>query len=106
MPAPVSFEPLTLVDLIRYGASRFNAAGLTFGHSYDNALDEATQLVLHALHLPHDLSPVYGQGKVTSEEKDAILALFERRVAERIPAAYLTGEALTLKHNTEPTRRW
>ncbi|SDY92836.1 ribosomal protein L3 glutamine methyltransferase [Lysobacter sp. yr284] len=93
MPASVSFEPLTLVDLIRYGASRFNAAGLSFGHSYDNALDEATQLVLHALHLPHDLSPVYGQGRVTTDEKDAVLALFQRRIDERIPAAYLTGEA-------------
>ncbi|MFK3648887.1 50S ribosomal protein L3 N(5)-glutamine methyltransferase [Lysobacter enzymogenes] len=93
MPASVSFEQLTLVDLIRYGASRFNAAGLSFGHSYDNALDEATQLVLHALHLPHDLSPVYGQGKVTADEKDAVLALFQRRIDERIPAAYLTGEA-------------
>ncbi|QWP75655.1 50S ribosomal protein L3 N(5)-glutamine methyltransferase [Lysobacter sp. K5869] len=93
MPASVSFEQLTLVDLIRYGASRFNAAGLSFGHSYDNALDEATQLVLHALHLPHDLSPVYGQGRVTREEKDAVLELFERRIDERIPAAYLTGEA-------------
>ncbi|KRC38221.1 protein-(glutamine-N5) methyltransferase, ribosomal protein L3-specific [Lysobacter sp. Root76] len=93
MVPPVSFEPLTVIDLIRYGASRFNAAGLTFGHSYDNALDESTQLVLHALHLPHDLSPVYGAAKVTTDEKDAVLALFERRIGERIPAAYLTGEA-------------
>jgi ribosomal protein L3 glutamine methyltransferase len=89
MPA----ELKTLIDLIRYGGSRFNAAGLCFGHSYDNALDEATQLVLHALHLPHDLNPVYGQSRVTADEKAAILALFERRVAERIPAAYLTGIA-------------
>ena len=35
-------ELQTNIDLIRYGASRFNAAGLTYGHSYDNALDEAT----------------------------------------------------------------
>ena len=64
-------ELATIIDLIRYGASRFNAAGLTFGHSYDNALDEATQLTLHALHLPHDLSPVYGNARVTREEKSA-----------------------------------
>jgi ribosomal protein L3 glutamine methyltransferase len=83
----------TIIDLIRYGASRFNAAGLTFGHSYDNALDEATQLVLHALHLPHDLSPVYGNSRVTAQEQAKVLALFERRIAERVPAAYLTGEA-------------
>ncbi len=89
----MSAELRTLIDFIRYGASRFNAAGLCFGHSYDNALDEATQLVLHALHLPHDLSPVYGQARLVAEEKAEILALFERRVTERIPAAYLTGEA-------------
>ncbi len=41
--AAMSQELQTIIDLIRYGASRFNAAGLTFGHSYDNALDEATQ---------------------------------------------------------------
>lgn len=86
-------ELSTIIDFIRYGASRFNAASLTFGHSYDNALDEATQLVLHALHLPHDLSPVYGQARLTVDEKRAILGLFQRRIDERIPACYLTGEA-------------
>lgn len=83
----------TLIDLIRYGASRFNAAGLTFGHSHDNALDEATALVLHTLHLPPDLGPAYGQARLLAEEKQAILALIERRVTERVPVAYLTGEA-------------
>jgi len=89
----MSEELQTIIDLIRYGASRFNAAGLTFGHSYDNALDEATQLTLHALHLPHDLSPVYGNARVTEAEKEDVLGLFLRRIEERIPAAYLTGEA-------------
>jgi ribosomal protein L3 glutamine methyltransferase len=86
-------ELSTIVDFIRYGASRFNAAGLTFGHSFDNALDEATQLVLHALHLPHDLGPAYGQARLVAEEKAQVLALFQRRIDERIPACYLTGEA-------------
>lgn len=89
----MSEELQTIIDLIRYGGSRFNAAGLTFGHSYDNALDEATQLTLHALHLPHDLSPVYGNARVTEAEKEEVLGLFLRRIEERIPAAYLTGEA-------------
>ncbi|MCW0395997.1 50S ribosomal protein L3 glutamine methyltransferase [Xanthomonas sacchari] len=93
MTADAAAELHTIIDLIRYGTSRFNAAGLSFGHSYDNALDEATQLVLHALHLPHDLGPAYGSARVTTPEKAQVLALFERRIAERIPAAYLTGEA-------------
>src|SRR5690349_15452598 len=89
----MSAELATIIDFIRFGASRFNAAGLSFGHSMDNALDESTQLVLHALHLPHDLGPAYGQAKLLAEEKAAVLALFERRINERIPACYLTGEA-------------
>jgi ribosomal protein L3 glutamine methyltransferase len=89
----MSAELSTLIDFIRYGASRFGAAGLSFGHSYDNALDEATQLVLHALHLPHDTGPAYGQARLVAEEKQQILALFQRRIDERIPACYLTGEA-------------
>ncbi len=86
-------ELSTIIDFIRYGASRFAAAGLTFGHSYDNALDEATHLVLHTLHLPHDLSPAYGSAKLTAAEKKAVLGLIERRVKEHKPVAYLTGEA-------------
>lgn len=93
MTADVAAELHTIIDLIRYGASRFNGAGLTFGHSYDNALDEASHLVLHTLHLPPDLGPAYGQARVTGAEKAQVLALFERRVNERIPVAYLTGEA-------------
>jgi ribosomal protein L3 glutamine methyltransferase len=89
----MSAELATIIDFIRYGASRFNAAGLSFGHSMDNALDESTQLVLHALHLPHDLGPAYGQARLLADEKATVLALFERRINERIPACYLTGEA-------------
>lgn len=89
----MSDELKTIIDFIRHGASRFAGAGLSFGHSYDNALDEATQLVLHALHLPHDLSPAYGQARLLAEEKAVVLALFERRINERVPACYLTGEA-------------
>ncbi len=86
-------ELATIIDFIRYGASRFGAAGLSFGHSYDNALDEATHLVLQTLHMPHDLSPAYGQAKLTADEKQAVLALFEKRIATRTPVAYLTGKA-------------
>ncbi|WHZ18893.1 MAG: Ribosomal protein L3 N(5)-glutamine methyltransferase [Rhodanobacteraceae bacterium] len=86
-------ELQTIVDLIRYAASRFNAAGLTFGHSHDNAIDEATHLVLSSLHLPPDLPPAYGNARVTADEKAKILALIERRIETREPVAYLVGEA-------------
>ena len=86
-------ELATIIDFIRHGASRFAGAGLTFGHSYDNPLDEATHLVLQALHLPPDLSPNYGHARLVAAERKAVLALIERRVRERKPVAYLTGEA-------------
>ena len=86
-------ELATIIDFIRYGASRFGAAGLAFGHSYDNAIDEATHLVLHALHLPHDLSPAYGQARLTAAEKQRVFELIDRRIDEHKPVAYLTGTA-------------
>lgn len=85
-------ELRTIVDCIRYAASRFNAAGLVYGHSHDNAIDEATHLVLSSLHLPPDLPPAYGQARLTAQEKSRVLELIERRVATREPVAYLVGE--------------
>jgi ribosomal protein L3 glutamine methyltransferase len=49
--------------------------------------------VLHALHLPHDLSPAYGQARLTEPEKQRVLDLIGRRIDENKPAAYLTGTA-------------
>jgi ribosomal protein L3 glutamine methyltransferase len=83
----------SIQDFIRWGASRFNAAGLFFGHGTDNAIDEAAQLVLHAIHLPPDLPAVYRECRLTQEEREAIVELFERRIEERRPAAYLTHRA-------------
>lgn len=83
----------SIIDLIRYGASQFNRAGLTFGHGHDSPIDEAAQLVMHVLRLPPDIPPSYGQARVTADEKRQILALFDRRIEERKPAAYLVGEA-------------
>jgi ribosomal protein L3 glutamine methyltransferase len=88
----VTAELATIIDFIRYGASRFSAAGLTFGHSHDNPIDEATHLVLASLHLPPDIPPAYGAGRLTGEERERVLGLIERRVNERLPVAYLVGE--------------
>ena len=45
----------TLLDMTRWATSRFNDAALYFGHGTDNAWDEATSLVMQALHLPHPI---------------------------------------------------
>jgi ribosomal protein L3 glutamine methyltransferase len=84
---------VSIQDYVRWGASRFNAEGLFFGHGTDNALDEAAQLVLHALNLPPDLPPSYRECRLTFSERVAVCDLLERRVAERKPAAYLINRA-------------
>ena len=83
----------TITDLIRWAASRFTEAGLFYGHGTDNAIDEAAALVLHTLHLPPDLHPNWLQSHVTDEEREQVLALISRRIDERLPLPYLTGEA-------------
>ncbi len=80
-------------DLVRFAVTMFNDEKLFFGHGSANAFDEAAYLVLHALKLPPDkLEPFY-DARLTSSERDAVLNVIERRVRERIPAAYLTNEA-------------
>lgn len=86
-------ELQTLRDWVRWGASRFNEAGLHFGHGTDNALDEALLLVLHALHLDHDLPADFLDARTTAAERESVLHLLRRRIDERIPAPYLTGRA-------------
>lgn len=83
----------TARDFIRWGASRFNEAGLCFGHGTDNAVDEAAALVRHALHLDADVPHALLRGALTETEKHAALALLLRRIRERMPAPYLTREA-------------
>jgi ribosomal protein L3 glutamine methyltransferase len=80
----------TVVQLMTHGARRFERARLVFGHGTDNALDEAAALIFHALKLDHAAAPGVYTRPVTVRERREIERLFERRVRERIPAAYLT----------------
>ena len=83
----------TVRDMLRFAVSRFNEAGLAFGHGSDNAHDEAAYLILHTLNLPLDLLEPYLDAVLLPSEKRRLLALIERRVNERVPVAYLTNQA-------------
>ncbi|WP_019592742.1 50S ribosomal protein L3 N(5)-glutamine methyltransferase [Thioalkalivibrio sp. ALRh] len=83
----------TLRDFIRFGASQFRAAGLSFGHGTDNAFDEAAWLVLHTLHLPLDLPESWWSSNLSEAERTRVIAVLRTRIETRKPAAYLTGEA-------------
>ena len=84
---------MNVEQLIRGIAARFEAAGLTYGHGTDNAIDEAAWLVFATLGLSHDAAPaVYGTD-VAANDVAAIEALAARRIDERKPLAYLLNEA-------------
>lgn len=83
-------EPATVAQLISFAAERFAMAGLWFGHGTDNAVDEAAELVFFAAGLRHDeADEVYGQ-VLEAPQRARALDLIERRIRERVPAAYLT----------------
>ena len=86
-------ELVTLRDFLRWAVSRFNEVGLHFGHGTQNAYDEAAYLLLHALHLPLDRMEPFLDAALTESERKTVFAILNRRIDERIPAAYLTHEA-------------
>lgn len=84
--------PVTVRTLIERGARRLHRAGVFFGHGTDNAFDESAALVFHALGLLHDAGPkVYGK-PVGARKQREVEDLFARRIEERLPAVYLTGQ--------------
>lgn len=83
----------TVRDFLRFAVSRFNQAGLFFGHGSDDAYDEAAYLILHTLHLPLDRLEPFLDTHLTDSERTEVLNIIQRRVEKRIPAAYLTHQA-------------
>lgn len=73
--------------------SCFNKANVFYGHGTDNPWDEAVQLVLNTVNLPWDMSDVVMDSRLTPTERALILSRFKRRVVDRVPSAYLMGEA-------------
>nr|WP_283939755.1 50S ribosomal protein L3 N(5)-glutamine methyltransferase [Pseudomonas sp. R3.Fl] len=84
---------LTLRDHIRWAVSRFHAEGLYFGHGTDNAWDDARLLVLGALHLPWEMADAYLDCRLEDDEREHLRELLRQRIEERVPTAYLLGEA-------------
>ena len=84
---------ITLRDWLRFGVSRMNQAGLAFGHGNRDAWDETVYLLLKTLHLPLDRLEPFLDACLTEDERETVLQILEKRVLQRIPAAYLTHEA-------------
>jgi ribosomal protein L3 glutamine methyltransferase len=89
----IANDLVTLRDLIRWGTSQFNAADLSFVQGMPTAIDEAVYLCLSALHLPPDFSVEYFDCVLTMEERLHVLSMFQQRIEQHKPAAYITNEA-------------
>lgn len=83
----------TVRDYLRYVSSCFADSPLFFGHGTDNVWDEAVHLVMRSLHLPLENNTLFLDARLTRDERQLIVERMERRISERVPLAYLLGEA-------------
>lgn len=84
---------MTIRDWLRYAVSRFEHSDIFYGHGTDNSYDEAVWLIMSALHLPHDTLSNFFDAKLTTQERQHLADLIEKRVTQHIPTAYLVKEA-------------
>lgn len=94
----------TVGRLLERATKRLARAPLHYGHGTGNARDEAAALVFHALRLAHDSAPASYRLPVSDKGRAAVEALLDRRIAERLPSAYLTGVTWFAGHEIRVTR--
>ncbi len=94
MPARTAAACLkTPRDFLRWAISRFNTAGLVYGHGTTGALDEAAFIILEGLRLPIDNLEPFLDARLLPDERSLLAGLIEARVSTRKPASYLLGRA-------------
>lgn len=88
-----SDQLLTIRDFVRWATSEFNRHELFYGHGTENAWDEANYLILAALKLPWDIDRSMLDARLIQQEREQLERLIRQRIEQRIPVAYLVGEA-------------
>jgi len=83
----------TLRDFIRFAVTHMTQAKVAFGQGTDNAFDESVYLTLHTLNLPIDQLDPFLDAVLLPAERLKVLNVLSLRINERLPAAYITGEA-------------
>ena len=86
-------KSITVESLIRRTADRLAGADLFYGHGTDNPTDEAAWLVFSHFGLSHDAVPAVYSENVDTQRLPEFETLVERRIKDRVPAAYLLNEA-------------
>lgn len=83
----------TARDWVQAGAAAFEKAGLHYGHGADNPLDDALALVRYAAGIDWRAEEAAYDSALQPAARKRIAELLRRRIAERQPVPYLTGEA-------------
>ena len=83
----------SVADWVRWGAAQLQRHQIFIGHGCNNAIDEALHLVLYVAGLEPGAPSELMTAKLTASERRSVAALLQRRIRERIPTAYLTGQA-------------
>ena len=91
-------ELATILDFVRYAASRFTGAKLAFGQGTRDAVEDAMFLVCEALHLPKDNAHALLSARLTAAERTHVFGLIEKRARTRVPVAYLVKRAYLQDH--------
>ena len=83
----------TIGDLLHNASQQLEAAEIFCGHGTDNVWDEAVYLLCFALQLPVDVDRSVLEQTPSAQQQQHFMQLVAKRIVERIPAPYLTGEA-------------
>ena len=89
---------LTLGHWLQWAIGQYDQHELALGQISDNAHDEALYLILRTLDLPLDSDPDVLDIILEESHHAALRENFTRRIAEHVPASYLTKEAWLGEH--------
>lgn len=88
----------TFDDWLQFAVELYEREDVALGQIATIAQDEVLYLLLRTLDLPLDSDERVLERKLTPQEIATIKAALQRRVADRVPAAYLTREAFLGEH--------
>ena len=84
---------MTLGKWLTRAVRMYGGHGAALGQTATNARDEALYLILRTLGLPLGSHASVLARRLSAGESAAIAQVFRRRLVDRVPAAYITGEA-------------
>lgn len=83
----------TVGGLVEFLGKLFQSSDLYYGHGTDNPHDEAFALVFSVIGLDFGQADQFWDQQVSPDHIDTIVDLASKRISQRVPLPYLTGEA-------------